>query len=171
MSCLSWNCQGVGAPWKFQFLQDTVRQERPNVVFLCETLSSKERMEWVRSRLKFHGMIVVEAEGRSGGLGLIWREDVDVNLLSLSINHIDVEIHITGNQPWRLTGFYGEPNRNLRSRTLNLLRTLVRDSNLPWCIIGDMNNIVNQNDKKGGAAYPQNLIDGFNMCFRRDPGG
>ena len=107
-------------------------------------------------------MLVVEAEGRSGGLGLIWREAVDINLLSLSNNHIDVEVHITGDQPWRLTGFYGEPNRNLRSRTWNLLRTLARDSNLPWCIIGDMNNIVSQNDKKGGAAYRQNLIDGFN---------
>lgn len=61
----------MGAPWKIQFLQDTVRQERPDVVFLCETLSSKEKLEWVRSRLKFHGLLVVEAQGRSGGFGFI----------------------------------------------------------------------------------------------------
>ncbi|KAL8097756.1 hypothetical protein AgCh_030760 [Apium graveolens] len=65
-------------------------------------------------------------------------------------------------QVWRLTCFYGEPNRNLRRRTWDLLRNLARDSNLPWCIIGDMNNIISQLDKRGGAAYPQKLIDGFN---------
>lgn len=33
---------------------------------------------------------------------------------------------------------------------------------MPWCTIGDMNNIASQADKKGGAAYPQWLLDGFN---------
>lgn len=162
MSTISWNCQGMGSPWKLQFLQDMVRQERPTVVFLCETLSNKKKMEWVRTRLKFEGMIVVEAQGRSGGLALLWKEADTVKLLSMSFNHIDVEVHMQGLQPWRLTGFYGEPNRNLRSRTWNLLRNLARDSNLPWCVIGDMNNIVNHSDKKGGAPYPQSLVDGFN---------
>ncbi|KAK1388964.1 hypothetical protein POM88_017142 [Heracleum sosnowskyi] len=47
-------------------------------------------------------------------------------------------------------------------RTWELLRNLTRDSNLSWCTIGDMNNIVEQSDKKGGALYPQWLLDGFN---------
>lgn len=42
----------------------------------------------------------------------------------------------------------------------DLLRNLSRDSNLPWSIIGDLNNMVSQNDKKGGD--PRNLINGFN---------
>ncbi|XP_074374810.1 uncharacterized protein LOC141715234 [Apium graveolens] len=62
----------------------------------------------------------------------------------------------------RLTGFYGEPNRNQRKRTWELLRNLSRDSNLPWCVIGDINNIASQTDKRGGALYPQWLLDGFN---------
>lgn len=73
-----------------------------------------------------------------------------------------MELTIQDMQTWRLTGFYGEPNRNHRRRTWDLLCHLARDSNLSWCIIGDMNNIVSQLDKRGGAGYPQNLIDGFN---------
>lgn len=64
--------------------------------------------------------------------------------------------------PWHLTGFHGEPNRARRGRTWDLLRKLARDSNLLWCIIGDMNNIMAQNEKKGGASYPRWLVDGFN---------
>lgn len=32
---------------------------------------------------------------------------------------------------------------------------------MPWCTIGDMNNIVAQIDKKGGALYPHWLLYGF----------
>lgn len=161
MSIISWNYQGMGPPWKLQFLKDVVRQQRPIVVFLCETLSNKEKMEWVRTRSEFQGMVVVEAQGRSGGLSMLWRNRDHVKLLSVSSNHIDVEILEPGMHPWRLTGFYGEPNRNQRRRTWDLLRNLSRDSNLPWCVLDDLNNITYQSDKKGGAPYPQWLLDGF----------
>ncbi|XP_074324303.1 uncharacterized protein LOC141661216 [Apium graveolens] len=97
-------------------------------------------MDGVRKSIGFQGLLTVEAQGRGGGLAMLWKES----------------------QPWRLTGFYGEPNRSQRKRTWDLLRNLSRDSNLPWCIIGDMNNIRSQTNKKGGAHYPQWLLDGFN---------
>ncbi|KAL8106853.1 hypothetical protein AgCh_023591 [Apium graveolens] len=155
----------MGSPWKVRFLQDVIRQDRPSVIFLCETLSSKVQMERVRLKIKFQGMLMVEAQGRSGGLALFWKENDQVKLLSLSQNHIDVEITIRGMLTWRLTGFYGEPNQNQRRRTWDLLRHLARDSNLPWVTMGDMNNIVSQLDKRGGTAYPQKLIDGFNAVL------
>ncbi|XP_074337078.1 uncharacterized protein LOC141674256 [Apium graveolens] len=46
-----------------------------------------------------------------------------------------------------------------------LLRNFSRDSNLSWRVIGDMNNIISQEEKRGGAAYPQRLIDGFNKAL------
>lgn len=121
MSILSWNCQGLGAPWKVQLLQDVIRQERPSVIFLCETLSSKKQMESIRMQINFQGMLVVEPQGRSGGFALLWRINDHVKLLSLSQNHIDMEIAQDDMQVWRLTGFYGEPNRNLRRITWELL--------------------------------------------------
>lgn len=71
-------------------------------------------MEKIQSRLGFEDMIVVEAEGRSGGLALLWREIDQAKLISLSKNHIDVEVNVRGMQAWRLTGFYGEPYRSKR---------------------------------------------------------
>lgn len=74
MSSISWNCQGLGLPWKIQFLKDLINQVKPTFVFLCETISSRERMNWLRDKLGFEGMIVVDLEGRSGGLALLWRD-------------------------------------------------------------------------------------------------
>lgn len=59
---------------------------------------------------------------------------------------------------WRLTGVYGEPNRSKRKKTWDLLKTLARNSNLPWALIGNMNNISSQNDNKGGDNYPTWLV-------------
>lgn len=117
MKILSWNCQGMGPPWKLQFLQDVVRQQRPAIVFLCETLSKEKKMEWVRTRTGLQGMVVVEVQGRSGGLSMLWKDQDQVQLLSVSNNHIDVVISEKDRQPWRLTGFYGEPDRRKRKRT------------------------------------------------------
>lgn len=74
-------------------------------------------------------------------------------------------VKIDGLQPWRLTGMYGEPVRSQRKKTWDLLRNLARDSNLPWCVIGDLNNVVSQKDKRGGALYPQWLLNVFNEAL------
>uniref|UniRef100_A0A803NGT2 Reverse transcriptase domain-containing protein n=1 Tax=Cannabis sativa TaxID=3483 RepID=A0A803NGT2_CANSA len=66
---------------------------------------------------------------------------------------------------WRLTGCYGEPNRSLRHKTWILLKTLATKYDYPWCVIGDLNNVVSQEDKKGGNHYPSWLIEGFNNAL------
>ena len=49
MSCLSWNCCGIGNQWTVQELIDMVRMERPNVVFLMETLVEESKLEQISS--------------------------------------------------------------------------------------------------------------------------
>ncbi|KAL8155443.1 hypothetical protein AgCh_000728 [Apium graveolens] len=119
-------------------------------------------MDWIRNKLGFEGLISVDCQGRSGGIFLLWKKEHSTHLLIFSKHHINVEVNTADNQPWRLTGFYGEPDIAQRRKTWDLLRNSARDSNSPWCIIGDLNNIVSQADKHGGSRYPQWLIDGFN---------
>ncbi|XP_074362922.1 uncharacterized protein LOC141703019 [Apium graveolens] len=162
MTALSWNCQGLGLPWKIQFLKNDVQQHEPSFVFLCETLCGKVRMEKIQRELNYEGMVVVEAQGKSGGMALLWKQENQATLLSFSNYHIDIETKSFGVGSWRFMGFHGEPNRSNRRKTWDLLRNLSRDSNLPWCVMGDLNNIVSQSDKRGGVPYPTWLVEGFN---------
>ncbi|XP_074355881.1 uncharacterized protein LOC141695541 [Apium graveolens] len=162
MTTLSWNYRGMGLPRKVQFLFDVVRQEQPIFVFLCETMSKRSRLEWVKNKLGYEGLITVDPIGKSGGLALMWTEKDQAELLSLSQNHIDVKVCLTDMMEWRLTGFYGEPDRSKRRSTWNLLRNLARDANLPWCLQGDLNNVSSTEDKRGGEPYPEWLINGYN---------
>lgn len=48
--------------------------------------------------------------GRSGGLSMLWRKDVDVMLQTMFVHHIDVIVRADlGEEEWIFTGFYGWP--------------------------------------------------------------
>jgi hypothetical protein len=49
-------------------------------------------VENLRFRLGMKECFVVNGEGKGGGLALYWIEDINVDLLSFSKNHIDVHI-------------------------------------------------------------------------------
>ncbi|KAK1373387.1 hypothetical protein POM88_029580 [Heracleum sosnowskyi] len=160
MSVLSWNCRGVGLPWNIQFLTDMVRQEKLIFIFLCEILNRRDKLEWVLNKLggmKVYLWLILKERVGGGGVG-----DALAKLRGFSQNHIDMEVNVKGMTNWSLTWMYGEPNWSQRKKTWDLLRYLTRDSNLSWCVIGDMNNIVSQQDKRGVAQYLRWLIDGFN---------
>uniref|UniRef100_A0A803NTY0 Endonuclease/exonuclease/phosphatase domain-containing protein n=1 Tax=Cannabis sativa TaxID=3483 RepID=A0A803NTY0_CANSA len=142
-------------------LKDLMVQKKPNFVFLCETLSRKDVVERLRVSLGFEGAIAVDVQGKSGGVAMLWRFTEEVQVLGYGVNYIDVSVNSSDNGRWRLTGLYGEPNRSFRQRTWDLIRNLKEEQGLPWCIIGDLNNVTSQQDKRGGNAYPNWLINGF----------
>uniref|UniRef100_A0A803PIW0 Endonuclease/exonuclease/phosphatase domain-containing protein n=1 Tax=Cannabis sativa TaxID=3483 RepID=A0A803PIW0_CANSA len=52
------------------------------------------------------------------------------------------------------------PIENLESPQVSLCR-----KQLPWCVIGELNNIANQAEKRGRHAYPSSLIEGFQSAL------
>lgn len=148
----------------------TLLSKRDPVLFFCVTLCKKEKVEQVKAVLGFEGSFIVEARGHSGGLAMLWKKQeagkLLRKLLSFSTNHIDMELNIEGHPVFRMTGFYGEPQRSLRRSSWNLIRQLSEASSLPWCLVGDLNNILRQSDKRGGRPYPNWLISGFQeVCY------
>lgn len=83
----------------------------------------------------------VGSYGKGGGIGLLWRDGVDVNLQSLDRLHIDVVVldPATREDKWRLTGFYGEARRELRYRSWDCLKMLNDHGSLPWLCVGGFN--------------------------------
>lgn len=160
-STLSWNCRRLGNPRAVQFLTDMIVQKQPKMVFLCETLCKKDRVDRFRNQIGFEGSFVVDSKGRNRCLALIWRNEEEVKLLSYSKNHIDVVGSIADKEDWRLTGFYGESNQSLRRNTRELLRLLFQQSSLKWCVFDDLNNIISQEEKRRGRSYPEWLVRDF----------
>ncbi|KAL8094028.1 hypothetical protein AgCh_035786 [Apium graveolens] len=82
-----------------------------------------------------------------------------------SNNHIDVVI-LENNQPaWRLSCFYGMPERERKQDSWDLLRQLATKDSIPWCAFGDFNDLLCAADKKGEHPHPQHLFDGFRTAI------
>lgn len=56
---------------------------------------------------------------------------------------------------------YGQPNGALRREPLALLRQIIVESEVSWCIVVDMNNVLSQNDKRGGQTLPSVFVERF----------
>jgi hypothetical protein len=58
------------------------------MVFLMETKLRKENMEAIRCKLGFSNLFMVDNVSRSGGLALLWGEEIFLNIQNFSHRHI-----------------------------------------------------------------------------------
>ncbi|KAL9170488.1 hypothetical protein ABFS82_04G147800 [Erythranthe guttata] len=161
MSCIFWNCQGLGGPLTVHCIGDLIRKFNPDLVFLSETKCDAAKIEILKRKWDLFGLNVNKI-GKSGGLALLWRKDITVNVLSYSQNHIDATVSMPRIEGiWRFTGFYGVADHTLRHRSWNLLRTLAEGMALPWVIGGDFNEILCNSEKIGGVPKMPGMIEAF----------
>ncbi|XP_074274052.1 uncharacterized protein LOC141597484 [Silene latifolia] len=170
MNILSINCRGLGNPDTVSALRALVRREAPAIVFLCETKLCGREMRRARERLEGYFGMEVDSMGRSGGLAMLWKRDIDCVFMSSSVHHMDFTVRHDGKE-WRLTGFYGWPAVSDRHLSWELLRLLKEESNLPWVCMGDYNEILFSTEMKGGSR-PQRQMNNFRAavddCQLRD---
>uniref|UniRef100_A0A2N9IBI9 Reverse transcriptase domain-containing protein n=1 Tax=Fagus sylvatica TaxID=28930 RepID=A0A2N9IBI9_FAGSY len=168
MILLSWNCQGLGNPEAVRALHHMVKKKGPEVLFLMETKLDAGRMEVIRVKLGFDNTFTVPSLGRSGGLALLWKADAEVVIQNYSQHHIDAHVDSKQAKCWRLTGFYGRPEQHRRRESWALLKHLSRLDVLPWCCLGDFNEILTVNEKYGGRERSLRQIMEFqeavNIC-------
>lgn len=88
-------------------------------------------------------------------------ENVSCTVTNASSNHIDVHILERNIPSWKITCFYGFPERSRRHESWNFLRYLAQVDQLPWCAFGDFNDLLHPTDKMGSNPHIQFLMDGF----------
>ena len=107
MKIMSWNCRRIGNQCAVDVLSHLVRKKAPKILFLMETKQSVSEMKQIQASLPYRCMFVVPTIRRSGGLALLWMEEIDLHVQTFTLNHIDALIMDGLANPWRLTGFYG----------------------------------------------------------------
>ena len=92
MIAISWNCQVLENRRAVQVLADLVRKKGPKILFLMETKLSVSEMKPIQQELQFDSMTAIPSVRRSGGIALLWKNEVPLTTYTISPNHIDVVI-------------------------------------------------------------------------------
>ncbi|KAL7139391.1 hypothetical protein ABFS83_09G047600 [Erythranthe nasuta] len=142
MSCLFWNCQGLGRPLSIHEIGDLLRRYDPMLVFLSETKATQQCIDRLKRKWNYYGL-AVDRVGKAGGSAMLWKKEIVVDLLSFYLNHIDVKVeNPLMDRKWRCTGFYGILEQSRRHISWDLITELHGQSDLPWIIGGDFNDIL-----------------------------
>lgn len=91
-----------------QDLNQLVRDKKLSIVFLLEIKILKGRVKRVKCRIGFANYFLVNPIGRSGGLSMLWNEDVTLVIVNYSNYHIHSRIHgLCNDDGYFLTRLYG----------------------------------------------------------------
>ena len=138
MSLLCWNCRGAGKPATVRELRDLTRQLAPFIVCIVETQIEGSPVENMVGSLGYEKSFAVSSSGRSGGLGIFWKDSIKVEVLGYSEYHIDVVVEELVNIQTRITFIYGEAQVSERYKTWDFLRGIARlntSHGLSWAIL------------------------------------
>ena len=166
---LVWNCRGLNNTETQDALVSLVRLHKPSIIFLSETLAVPSVLSNVRIAIGFDGAIcrsVDTMDENCRGLGLLWKKETPVRLRNYSSHHIDVDVGELGSTDvFRFTGLYGYAATADRIETWDLLRTLASQSDSPWIVAGDYNEVLCLADKSGGPPRGAAQMNRFRQAL------
>ncbi|XP_060974707.1 uncharacterized protein LOC133039776 [Cannabis sativa] len=166
MKILSWNARGLGNSSAFRHLRLLVQQQSPQVLFLMETKLPINSVSRFRQSLLFSNGLESPRLGLSGGLMLLWKDDIDISLLNFGPNFFDCYLKMNDSPTFHLTCFYGAPEAHNRSASWTLLQRLADVApHLPWFVIGDFNEILFNSNKSGGSLRSESQMEAFRKAI------
>jgi hypothetical protein len=127
-----------------------------------ETKLRYNKMELIRCKLGLKNMIAVNCVGKSGGLALLWGDELDVEIQNYSRRHVNAKISLPfESATWKFTGFYGNLEAGKWGESWDLLRHLKSMDPVLWVCLGDFNEILNQSEKWGGNERNRSSMESF----------
>ncbi|KAJ1388799.1 Ribonuclease H-like superfamily [Sesbania bispinosa] len=111
---------------------------------------SLQKLEEVQRRLRFKNSFCVNPRGLSGGLGLLWDDTVEVEVIAHCKNYIhNCMKEKRESNFWECTFVYGDPKPSPRRHLWNQLSLLQTSRDRPWELVGDFNQVLSAAEKDG----------------------
>lgn len=161
---LSWNCQGVGGSLrssKMRHLQRLISCTKAKVIFISETKSNKFSISDLICNFHVHDSFIVPANGISGGLWLLWADNVQVAIIKSSSNFILANINLGQDFFIKLACVYGDPYHVNASNIWTEVAAFAGNDDRPLFCMGDLNEMMHANEKLGARNPNSNRISLF----------
>ena len=83
-----------------------MKEKDPTVCFLMETRLDNEGFENLYNNLPFHNRIFAKHPNAGGGLALLWKNTIKLEIINYNVNHVMALVTEEDRFKWYLTGFY-----------------------------------------------------------------
>uniref|UniRef100_A0A803NN45 Reverse transcriptase n=1 Tax=Cannabis sativa TaxID=3483 RepID=A0A803NN45_CANSA len=154
MRCLSWNCRELRRPAAERTLRGLVRESNADLIFLSETKVDEISMIQVVVRLGFENHSCIPAKGLAGGFCVAWKSGRGCSISQIFEAGFCIRIMSLGcSEPWFLFCMYGTPYPALKNEYWDWLTNTVKGCNANWAVMGDLNVIMNAEEKEGGKQF------------------
>jgi hypothetical protein len=172
MNLICWNCRGVGRTLgsnKMQYLANLMTSTNAKVTFISETLSSKINSHDLVNRFPISDCFVVPAEGRAGGLWVMWLDDIKLDIIHSSQNVILASVVNTStNFSFLLVCVYGDPHHRKNKDIWKLIEEFVSSSpGKPVYCMGDFNDILDPLEKNSTVVSNHRCLASFANYVKR----
>ncbi|KAI9124767.1 hypothetical protein K1719_004094 [Acacia pycnantha] len=108
----------------------------------------------------------VEAEGFSGGIWILWElEGLVVDVLVKDKQFLHCKLRL-GGEEMVFTAVYASPNEHRRSRVWNLLHRIASETEEPWLLAGDFNDIKTPLEQRGGGRIRESRCNRFSSWIQ-----
>ena len=160
MKILTWNVQGA----KKKQLREEVRYlqkfQQPDLVFLLETMASDITVKQILLQLGFDFFDYSLPVNHSGGIWVLWNnKNILANVLLKEERAIHMLVFDVSSQQFSIvSGVYVPAQPNQKDAFWSHLKSLNSVIDIPWCLIGDFNELERHTDKTGGPPVQQSRI-------------
>lgn len=150
-SIVSWNIRGALGSQSRRHVRDLVNLHHPSVFLIFETHGPFAKVEQLWTALGYKPLFLQEARGHSGGIWVLsCCVDVSFSLIDTSFQAITFSVH-KRNVTWCCTATYASPIPFVRAELWDHLSQLRSRINVPWVLLGDLNEILHQSEVAGGS--------------------
>lgn len=140
--------KGLGSE-KMGYLDKLMRCTNSQVTFISETKSSKVNSGDLVNRFNIADSLVVPSNGCSGGLWMMWNDEVHISVVHANSHVILAKVvNIASKLEYALVCLYGDPYHRQTTQIWNEIASFVYDNlGNPVLCMGDLNEILYDADK------------------------
>ena len=150
MKCILWNCRGANKPQFRRSIRYLMKKFKTDILDVFETHAGGEAESRICQGLGFGNSFRVDACGQSGGLWLLWREELgELEVVKFSDQFIYSKIG-RREEVINLIVVYAAPTPSRRSGLWDALGEVISNAVGPVFVGGDFNTIVRLDERSGG---------------------
>ncbi len=130
--------------------------------FMVETKAKSPKIDRLKVSTEFAHYFCVDSVGKAGGLAIFWKAGVEMK--EVYSDRFVIALLIYSDPPdaaWLLIAVHGPPYLALRKKFWSLMENIIGSFSGLWLMIGDLNSISGNSEKKGGSQKGESLFRSF----------